>query len=68
MVKKLYHLELKEEGVHKYYNSMTALFSDKTNPDIGVSIYTIRRQRIKDYFENDKCIIRASLTKSTSDL
>jgi hypothetical protein len=57
-MRKLFHLEIKSEGRHKYYGSLSALCSEN---ELGVSKFTLDRFDFDaNQFENETCIIRKS--------
>lgn len=66
-MRKLFHLELKSDKTHRYYGSLSALFSDGL--ELGVSKFKIDRFDFdNNVFENDFCIIRKSVMKTKSQL
>ena len=66
-MRRLFHLYQKSDNSHKYYGSLSALCND--NADLGVSKFTLDRFDFDaNYFENEKCIIRKSVMKTTSQI
>lgn len=65
-MRKIFHLEIKADGSHKYYGSLSALCSE--NPNLGVSKFTLDRFNFKSPFENEICIIRKSVMKTTGSI
>ena len=65
-MRKIFHLEIKSEGSHKYYGSLSALCLE--NPNLGVSKFTFDRFNFSEPFENSICIIRKSVMKSTGSV
>ena len=65
-MRKIFHLEIKSEGSHKYYGSLSALCLE--NPNLGVSKFTLDRFNFSEPFENSICIIRKSVMKSTGSV
>ena len=65
-MRKIFHLEIKSEGSHKYYGSLSALYSE--NPNLGVSKFTLDRFDFAEPFENAICIIRKSVMKTTGSV
>lgn len=66
-MRRLFHLQLKSDNSHKYYGSLSALCND--NKDFGVSKFTLDRFDFEaNYFENENCIIRKSVMKTTSQI
>jgi len=65
-MRKIFHLEIKSEGSHKYYGSLSALCLE--NPNLGVSKFTLDRFNFSEPFENSICIIRKSVLKSTGSV
>ena len=66
-MRKLLHLHQKSDNSHKYYGSLSALCND--NADLGVSKFTLDRFDFDaTYFENENCIIRKSVMKTTSQI
>ena len=65
-MRNIFHLEIKSENSHKYYGSLSALFSE--NPNLGVSKFTLDRFDFSEPFENATCIIRKSVMKTTSQI
>ena len=61
--RKVIHLEINR--MHYYYGSMSAIFDDFTEDQIGFSYYTIKN-RLKNtgILENDKCTIRLGTIKT----
>ena len=66
MKRRLFHLELKATGEHKYYGSLAAIFLEYQN--LGVSKFTLDRYDFEKPFENEVCIIRKGLMSSTGDV
>ena len=55
--RKVIHLEINKK--HYYYGSMSAIFDDFTEDQIGYSYYTIKNKlKNSGILENDKCTIR----------
>ena len=65
-MRRLFHLQLKATGEHKYYGSLAAVFLD--NKDLGVSKSTLDRYDLSTPFENEKCIIRKDFMSSAGDI
>ena len=65
-MRKIFHLEIKSEGSHRYYGSLSALCSE--NPNLGVSKFTLDRFDFSESFENAICIIRKSVIKTTGSV
>jgi len=65
-MRKIYHLELKHQGLHRYYGSLLALVKD--NPGIGVSQHTLYRYNFEKPYENENVIIRKDNMKTTVDV
>lgn len=65
-MRKIFHLEIKSEGSHKYYGSLSALCSE--NPNLGISKFTLDRFDFSEPFENAICIIRKSVMKTTGSV
>jgi len=65
-MRKIYHLEDKKSGSHRYYGSLLALCRD--NPDIGVSRHTLYRYDFETPYENEKVIIRKDHMQTTVDV
>ncbi len=66
MVRKIFHLYLKEKDKHRYYGSLQALFNHFKN--LGVSKFTIDRYDFTEPFENEKVIIRKGQFLTTGDV
>jgi hypothetical protein len=66
-MKKIYHIENKQNSSHKYYGSLSALFLDNIN--LGVSRSTLDRfDFTENYFENKNVIIRKSNLQTTGSI
>lgn len=66
-MRRLFHLQIKSNNSHRYYGSLSALCND--NADLGVSKFTLDRFDFeKEYYENERCIIRKSVMKTTSQI
>lgn len=65
-MRRLFHLQLKSDNSHKYYGSLSALCSE--NPNLGVSKFTLDRFDFTEPFENNICIIRKSVMKTTGSV
>ena len=65
-MRKIFHLEIKSEGSHMYYGSLSALCLE--NPNLGVSKFTLDRFDFTEPFENAICIIRKSVMKTTGSV
>jgi len=65
-MRRLFHLQLKSSGEHKYYGSLAAIFLD--NKDLGVSKFTLDRYDFSTPFENEVCIIRKAFMSSAGDI
>jgi hypothetical protein len=66
-MRKIFHLQLKEDNSHRYYGSLSAVFSDGLN--LGISKSTLDRHDFKtNYYENKICIIRKSVLKTRSEV
>lgn len=65
-MRRVFHLELKSAGEHKYYGSLAAIFLD--NKDLGVSKFTLDRYDFQKPFENEVCVIRKDFIMSTGDI
>lgn len=66
-MRKIFHLELKADGSHKYYGSLAALCTE--NPNLGISKFTLDRFDFDaSYYENEICIIRKSVIKTTGNV
>ena len=65
-MRKIFHLEIKSEGSHRYYGSLSALCYE--NPNLGVSKFTLDRFDFSESFENAICIIRKSVIKTTGSV
>jgi len=65
-MRKIFHLELKADNSHRYYGSLSALFSDDLK--LSVSKGKIDRWVFDKPFENEICIIRKSVLKTKSQL
>lgn len=68
MKRRLFHLYLKSTLEHKYYGSLKAIFIDTTNPDLGVSKFTLDRFDFVQPYENEVCVIRKGFMQSTGDI
>ena len=55
-MRKLFHLYLKKENLHKYYGDLTLLFSE--NENLEISKFTLDRKEFEFPFENEICTIR----------
>lgn len=70
MKRRIFHLELKATGEHKYYGSLAAVFLD--NKDLGVSKFTLDRYEFEkapySEFENEICVIRKGAMLSAGDV
>lgn len=66
MKRRIFHLEIKASGKHKYYGSLAAIFLD--NKDLGVSKFTLDRFDFVQPYENEVCVIRKGFMKSTGDI
>lgn len=56
---KIFHLELKQDGIHKFYGSLAALC--RHNNNIGISKFTLDRYNFEIPYENEVCLIRKSV-------
>lgn len=65
-MRKIFHLQNKEDNSHKYYGSLSALCSE--NPNLGISKFTLDRFDFSEPFENSTCIIRKSVMKTTGSV
>ena len=65
-MRKIFHLQIKNDNSHKYYGSLSALCSE--NPNLGVSKFTLDRFDFSEPFENATCIIRKSVMKTTGSV
>lgn len=65
-MRKIFHLQNKEDNSHKYYGSLSALCSE--NPNLGISKFTLDRFDFTEPFENPTCIIRKSVMKTTGSV
>ena len=50
-MRRIFHLELKEDNSHKYYGSLSALVEENT--DIGISKFTLNRYDFSKPYENE---------------
>ena len=66
MKRRLFHLQIKATGEHKYYGSLAAIFLD--NKDLGVSKFTLDRFDFVRPYENEVCVIRKGFMQSTGDI
>ena len=66
MKRRLFHLEIKATGEHKYYGSLAAIFLEYK--DLGVSKFTLDRYDFVTPFENEVCIIRKGFMSSAGDI
>lgn len=66
MKRRLFHLQIKATGEHKYYGSLAAIFLD--NKDLGVSKFTLDRFDFVQPYENEVCVIRKGFMQSTGDI
>ena len=66
MKRRLFHLQIKATGEHKYYGSLAAIFLD--NKDLGVSKCTLDRFDFVQPYENEVCVIRKGFMQSTGDI
>lgn len=65
-MRKIFHLEIKSEGSHRYYGSLSALCVE--NPNLGISKFTLDRLDFSEPFENTICVIRKSVMKTTGSV
>ena len=65
-MRKIFHLEIKTNNLHKYYGSLSALCLENLN--LGVSKFTLDRFDFSQPFENSVCIIRKSIMKTTGSV
>ena len=65
-MRKIFHLEIKSEGSHKYYGSLSALCFENRN--LGVSKFTLDRFDFTKPFEYETCIIRKSVMETTGSV
>jgi len=65
-MRRIFHLELKEDNSHKYYGSLSALVEENT--DIGISKFTLDRYDFSKPYENEIVIIRKSVLKTKSQV
>lgn len=68
MKRRLFHLYLKSTLEHKYYGSLKGIFIDTTNPDLGVSKFTLDRFDFVQPYENEVCVIRKGFMQSTGHI
>lgn len=59
-MRKVYHVELKENSDHYYFGSQVAIFDTLTPEQLGISYNVLKdRYTLSDQpYENKKCIIR----------
>lgn len=63
-MRRLFHFQQKLDNSHKYYGSLC-----NDNASLGVSKFTLDRFDFDaTYFENENCIIRKSVMKTTSQI
>ena len=65
-MRKIFHLEIKSENSHKYYGSLSALCRE--NPNLDISKFSLDRFDFSEPFENETCIIRKSVMKTTGSV
>jgi len=62
---KVFHLELKAKGSHKYYGSLAALCKHNV---LGVSKFTLDRYDFESkHYENAVCVIRRGVLITTGN-
>lgn len=66
MIKKIFHVQIKATGEHKYYGSLAAVFLD--NNALDVSKFTLDRYDFSTPFENNICIIRKGFMSTAGDI
>lgn len=66
MKRRLFHVQIKATGEHKYYGSLAAVFLD--NKDLGVSKFTLDRYDFLKPFESEVCVINKGLVLSAGDI
>ncbi len=64
IIKKVFHLYIKDTKSNHFYGTLTLLFKD--NNGLGVSKATIDRWDFSIPFENDFCIINKDFIKDTT--